>query len=161
MPTEDLAAAAARSPAALSRGSCGRQNSTGGLCLVLVSLGQGKPRARRAYLPGNWGNQLVISGDVAGSSTLLLAASSAGHALFGSATVSAAGITVQYMARLPRGALPVAFAPGGDRLLYLAGSGPGHPQPALWVVTISGGRLSGAHRLFTDNAKVAVDWAAW
>jgi hypothetical protein len=161
MPTPDPTADAARSPAAAARNSCGRQSSAGRLCLVLVSLGQGRPRARQAYLPGNWGNQPVISGDVAGSSTFLVAGSSAGHPLFGAATVSAAGITVQQVAPLPHGALPVAFAPGGDRFLYLIVSRPGHPQPALWVATISGSRLSGVHRLFTDNAKVAVDWAAW
>lgn len=161
-PAADSTAAAARSPAAPSRSSCGRQNSTGRLCLVLVSLGQGKPRARQAYLPGNWGSQPLISGDVAGRSTFLLAGSSAGHALLGAATVSAIGITVQFATRLPQGdALPVAFAPGGDRFLYLVASGRGHPQPALWAATISGRRLSGAHRLFTDNSKVAVDWAAW
>jgi hypothetical protein len=161
-PAADATAAAAWSPAAPFRSSCGRQSSTGRLCLVLVSLGQGKPRARQAYLPGNWGNQPLISGDVAGRSTFLLAGSSAGHAILGAATVTATGITVQFATRLPQAdALPVAFAPGGDRFLYLVVSGRGHPQPALWAATISGRRLSGAHRLFTDNSKVAVDWAAW
>lgn len=161
MPTADSTAVAARSPAAPSRNSCGRQSSTGRLCLVLVSLGQGKPRARQAYLPGNWGNQPLISGDVAGSSTFLLAGSSGGHALFGAATVSAVGITLQHVAPLPSGALPVAFAPGGDRFLYLVVSGHGHPQPALRVATISGGRVSGARPLFTDNSGFAFGWAAW
>lgn len=162
MPSADAIATAARSPAVPSGSSCGRQSSAGRLCLVLVSLGQGKPRARQAYLPGNWGNQPLISGDVAGGSTFLLAGSSAGRALLGAATASATGITVQFATRLPQGAaLPVAFAPGGDRFLYLVVSGRGHPQPALWAATISGRRLSGAHRLFTDNSKIAVAWAAW
>jgi hypothetical protein len=103
----------------------------------------------------------LISGDVAGRSTLLLAGSPDGRALFGVATVSAAGVTAPRVAALPRGALPMAFAPGGDRILYVRVSGHGHPQPALWVATISGGRVSGAHRLFTDNSKVSADWAAW
>jgi len=51
----------------------------------------------------------------------------------------------------------MAFAPGGDRILYLRGHGP----PALWVAAITGGRLSGQHRLFTDNRKVGFDQAAW
>ena len=161
MPTADSTAVAARSPAAPSHSSCGRQSSTGRLCLVLVSLGEGKPRARQAYLPGNWGNQPVISGDVAGSSTFLLAGSHAGRAVFGVATVSAAGVTVHDLAALPPGAFPVAFAPGGDRFLYLVVSGHGHPQPALWVATISGGRLAGQHLLFTDSNKAALSWAAW
>jgi hypothetical protein len=58
---------------------------------------------------------------------------------------------------LPRDALPEAFAPGGDRILYLRGHGP----PTLWVATISGGRLSGARLLFTDNRSVGFDDAAW
>jgi hypothetical protein len=37
----------------------------------------------------------------------------------------------------------------------------GHPQPALRAATIAGGRLSGAHPLFTDNSRFAFGWAAW
>lgn len=64
-------------------------------------------------------------------------------------------------ATTPSDALPEAFAPGGDRIIYLRVSRPGHPQPALWVATISGGRLSGAHPLFTDDSKLAFAGTAW
>jgi hypothetical protein len=162
-PAGGLTAVAARSPVTPPGNSCGKQNlqdqqdSQHHLCLVLVSQNSGKLlRASRVYVPGNWGDQPLISGDVAGSSTLLLAGSPASRALLGVATVSAAGVTVQRVAPLPRGALPVAFAPGGDRILYLRGHG-----PALWVATIASGRPAGAHLVFTGSSKGAFGWAAW
>ncbi len=161
MPTADATAVAARSPVAPPRSSCGQQSLPDRLCLVRVSLSHGKLRANLAYVPGNWGHQPLISGDVAGRSTFLLAGSTDGRALFGVATVSAAGVTMRRVAALPQGALPMAFAPGGDRILYVRVSGHGHPQPTLWAATISSGRPSGQHLLFTDGSKAAVGWAAW
>jgi hypothetical protein len=111
-------------------------------------------------VPGAW-CQPLISGDLAAASTLLLARSLVSQPEIGTATISAAGVTVQRLASLPSDALAEAFAPGGDRILYLRVSRRGHPQPALWVATISAGRLSGAHALFTDNGKLAFNGAAW
>jgi hypothetical protein len=130
------------------------------LCLVVIDLTGGHTQARRVFVPGTWG-QPLISGDLAAPSTLLLARSLVSQPEIGAATISAAGVTVQRLASLPSDALPEAFAPGGDRILYLRVSRPGHPQPALWVATISGGRLSGAHPLFTDDSKLAFAGATW
>jgi len=127
---------------------------------VVIDLAGGHPRARRVFVPGAWG-QPLISGDLAAPSTLLLARSLVSQPEIGAATISAVGVSVQRLAVLPPDALPQAFAPGGDRILYLRISRPGHPHPALWVATISGGRLAGAHALFTDNSKFAVNGAAW
>ncbi len=157
MPFGTALARQARSPSAAARNSCGQQGRPGRVCLVLVSLTGGHPRATRVYVPGNWGSQPLISGDVSLGRTLLLAGSLTSPGEIGAATISAAGVRVQRLAGLPRGVLPLAFAPGGDRILYLRGHGP----PALWVAAIIGGRLSGQHRLFTDNHKDGFDQAAW
>jgi hypothetical protein len=160
MPMPFGAAAAARTPsttaAAATRNSCGRQTTPDSLCLVLVNLDSAEPRATRVFVPGTWG-QPLISGDVARSGTLLLTDSLNSRARVGVATISAAGVAVRRVAALPPDVLPEAFAPGGDRILYLRA----HGRPSLWVATISGGRLSGAHLLFTDNSKFAFGAAAW
>lgn len=148
------------SPTAAARNSCGHKGASDRLCLVVIDLAGGHPRARRVFVSGAWG-QPLISGDLAAPSTLLLAMSLVSRPEIGAAAISAAGVSMQRLAVLPPDALAEAFAPGGDRILYLRVSRRGHPQPALWVATISGGRLAGAHALFTDNSKLAFNRAAW
>ena len=158
MPMPFGTAVAARTPSAraAARNSCGRQSQPGRTCVIVVDLSGGHPVARRVRLPGSWSGGL-ISGDVASGHTLLVTRSLVSQPEIGAATISAAGVTVRDVAALPRDALPEAFAPGGDRILYVRG----HGRPTLWVATISGGRLSGARRLFTDDSKVGFGGAAW
>jgi hypothetical protein len=49
---------------------------------------------------------------------------------------------------------PIAFAPAGDRLLYLLG----HSPPALVSAQIVGERLVGAHQLLADARLFAAFW---
>ena len=160
VPFGTTGAARTPSPGAAARNSCSQQSTPGRLFLVVIDLAGGRPRARRVFVPGTWGLPL-ISGDLAAPSTLLLARSLVSQPGIGAAAITAAGVTVQRLASLPPDALAEAFAPGGDRILYLRVSRRGHARPALWVATISAGRLSGAHPLFTDNSKLAFNGAAW
>jgi len=134
--------------------------AAGGLSAVVVTVTARGLTARklalpRSLLPGAGG---VFSGDGDKPGSFLAAqAGSAGPGPVDLVTPHGSGVTVRVVATLPRGALPVAFAPHGDRVLYLLGGRP----PALWVGTISGGRLTGQRRLLTDDSEFGLDAAAW
>jgi hypothetical protein len=145
-----------RSSRAAARASCDQQRAPNRLCLVLVSLTGRLPQATRIFVPGSWSMPL-ISGDANVSHTLLLAGTSAGQQRIGVATVSAARVTMRLMIGMPPRSLPLAFAPAGDRILYLQSRGP----PSLWIATISDRGLADIRRLFTDNSHFAIDGATW
>jgi hypothetical protein len=64
------------------------------------------------------------------------------------------GYKARVIAKLPRGLMPITIAPHGDRVLYLVGH-------SLWVAAISGGSLTGKHRLVAGTSKFGLDQAAW
>jgi hypothetical protein len=69
----------------------------------------------------------------------------------------AARVTMQLMIGMAPRSLPLAFAPAGDRILYLQSRGP----PSLWIATISDRGLSDIRRLFTEDSHFAIDGATW
>ena len=131
----------------------GRQN------LIVIRLRPDGLTARQIVVPDPYQQPFpVVSGDMSQKRAVLIA--SVGYA--GAGTISRVslhgkGYQAQVIAKLPRGATPIGFAPGGDRVLYLVG----HRPPQLYVAAITDGRLSGKQRLVTDTSSFGVDQAAW
>ena len=107
----------------------------------------------------------VIRGDLSKRRSFLIArqgwpAAGTGKAVTGAiveATLRGRGVVEHKIAALPARIMPVAIAPYGDRILYLAG----HRPPGLWVATIRDGRLLGQHHFFTSTPKFGFNQAAW
>jgi hypothetical protein len=137
----------------------GDQVPPGRQSLVIVKIRPDGLAARRIVVPDPYQEPfLVISGDLSRQRAVLIARM--GFAAAGTITrviLRGRGYETRVMAKLPRGAMPVAIAPRGDRVLYLVGHGP----PVLWTADIEGGRLTGQHRLLTDTSKFGLDQAAW
>jgi len=136
-----------------------RAPAAGGLRAVVVTVTPRRLTARRIAVPRRWSRYAtVISGDASGPGSFLIARTGVNSPEpVDLITLHGSGVTARQVATLPRGALPVAFAPDGDRVLYLVG----HAPPALWVGTIKDGKLTATHRLFTDGRQFGLDAAAW
>jgi hypothetical protein len=122
--------------------------------------------ARRIWIAGRGDPSLsVIRGDLSKRRSLLIAvqgsqAAGTRKALMGAlveTTLRGRGVVEHKIASLPARIMPVAIAPGGDRILYLAG----HRPPALWAATIRNGKLLSQHHLFTNTPKFEFVQAAW
>ena len=131
----------------------GRQN------LIVIKIRPDSLTARQIVVPDPYQQPFpVVSGDMSQKRAVLIA--SVGYAGAGTITrvsLHGNGYRAQVIAKLPRGATPIGFAPGADRVLYLAG----HRPPQLWVASITNGHLTGKHRLVTDTSRFGVDQAAW
>ncbi len=120
--------------------------------------------ARRIWVAGRDPSLSVIRGDLSKRRSFLIArqgwpAAGTGKAVMGAlveATLRGRGVVVRRIASLPARIMPVAIAPGGDRILYLDGR-----PTALWAATIRNGRLLGQHHLFTNTPKFKFNQAAW
>ncbi|HUJ08304.1 MAG TPA: hypothetical protein VLX31_19545 [Streptosporangiaceae bacterium] len=138
---------------------CGQQRSPRGLCVIVVDVTAAGLSAHMVFVPHRFTSPFeVISGDYAAGQSFVVArmgGRSAGP--IDEITLHGSVVTGRQIAALPRGALPVAFAPDADRVLYLVG----HTPPALWVATIRDGRLTARHLLLTDNHSFGLDNAAW
>jgi len=157
IPSGNIVAQAARGRSAATGPGRFCASAATRLCLVVVDLSAGHIRARRIVIPGL--NPSLMSGDLTRNRSLLMVATRAGGPpSVDEVTISGSGASVRHLANLPRGALAVAFAPAGDRILYLAG----HRPVVLWVATIRDGGLADVHRLFADSSKGGgFDLAAW
>jgi hypothetical protein len=154
------AGAPARSRAAAA--GCAKDPGGGGhagLCAFVIRVGPRGLSDREIVLPSWWANGIAVQGpDLARPGSFLRAAT--GWKSAGSVsrlTVSGSRVTARQIAPLPEGAMPVAIAPDGDRVLYLVG----HTPPALWVASIRNGRLTGQHLLYTDNSRFGIGDVAW
>jgi hypothetical protein len=125
----------------------------------VISVGPRGLSEREVVLPSRWDSGITVLGpDLAQPGSFLGAVM--GWKSPGSVsrlTVSGGRVTGHQIAPLPPGAMPVAIAPDGDRVLYLLG----HTRPALWVAAIRDGRLTGQHLLYTDNSRFAIGDVAW
>ncbi len=153
------AAAAGVTAGADGRTAGGDQVPPGRQSLIVVKIRPDGLAARRIVVPDPYQEPfLVISGDLSQQRAVLIARM--GYAAAGTITrvsLRGHGYRARVIARLPRGAMPVVIAPRGDRVLYLVG----HTPPVLWVAAIRSGRLTGQHRLLTDNGKFGLDQVAW
>jgi hypothetical protein len=121
--------------------------------------------ARRIWVSGRDPSLSVIRGDLSKRRSFLIArqgwpAAGTGKAVMGAiveATLRGRGVVVRRIASLPARIRPVAIAPYGERIMYLAG----HRPPGLWAATIRNGRLLGQHHFFTSTPKFGFDQAAW
>ncbi len=138
---------------------CGQQTSSKGLCVIVVDVTAGGLFAHKVFVPRRLTSPIeVISGDYATGQSFLIARMGGRSAgAIDQITLHGSAVSGRQIAALPRGVLPVAFAPDGDRVLYLVG----HRPPALWVATISHGRLTARHLLLTDSHSFGLDAAAW
>jgi hypothetical protein len=121
--------------------------------------------ATRIWIAGRDPDLSVIRGDLSKQRSFLIArqgsqAAGTRKAVMGAlveATLRGRGVVERRIASLPARIMPVAIAPYGDRILYLAG----HTPPGLWAAAIRNGRLLGQHHLFTSTPKFKFNQAAW
>jgi hypothetical protein len=157
VPQPDAIPAAAGTGAFKLKGTdCGLQRSPKGLCVIAIKTSAHGLSARPMFVPWRWSRYAsLISGDDSAPRSFLIARDlSSGISKI---TLTGTGVRGRRIASLPRSALPVAFAPDGDRILYLLGSGP----PALWVATIRGGHLTRRQLLLTDSSRFGIGNVAW
>jgi hypothetical protein len=135
---------------------CGQQTSPRGLCAIVVDVSAHGLSAHRVFIhPRSTTSATVISGDLAAPHSLLIA--NWPSVAIDRVNLGGTDVVLRQIARLPKGVLPVAFAPLGDRVLYLVG----HTPPALWVATIRDGRLVNRHLLLTDSNRFGIGNVAW
>jgi hypothetical protein len=164
VPGMEAIAASAGAPARsrASAAACAQESASGahaGLCAFVITVGPRGLSDRKIILPSRWVSGIAVLGpDLVRPGNFLRAAT--GWKSAGSVsrlTVSGSRVTAHQIAFLPEGAMPVAIAPDGDRVLYLVG----HTPPALWVAAIKDGRLTGQHLLYSDNSRFGIGAVAW
>jgi hypothetical protein len=124
--------------------------------LIVVKLRPDGLAARRIFVPDPYQDpSLLVSGDLSQQRAVLIARR--GYAAAGAITrvsLRGDGYKTEVVANMPRGLMPITIAPHGDRVLYLVGH-------SLWVAAISGGNLTGKHRLIAGTSTFGLDQAAW
>lgn len=121
------------------------------LRLLVIHVGAGRLTARAYTLPRPAGP--VLGTDAADPQSLALAAEASGDSTsVERITPAGTALKVTKLVTIPA-ALPVAFDPAGDQLLYLQGTG-----PSLMTATISPGHLTGAHQLIAASRLGAAAW---
>ena len=124
--------------------------------LIVVKLRPDGLAVRKIVVPDPYQDPfLLVSGDLSQQRAVLIA--KMGYAASGTITrvsLRGDGYKARVVAKLPRGLMPITIAPHGDRILYLVGH-------SLWVAAISGGSLTGKHRLVAGTSKFGLDQAAW
>jgi hypothetical protein len=156
--TSEGAPARARAAAA----GCVQDSAIGvhaGLCAFVIRIGPRGLSDREIVLPSWWESGIAVLGpDLVRPGSFLRATMGwKGAGSVSRVTVSGSRVTARQIAPLPKGAMPVAIAPYGDRVLYLVG----HTPPALWVAAIKDGRLTGQHLLYTDSNRFGIGAVAW
>ena len=138
------------------RTACGQQDSPLGLCVIVVDVTERRLSAHRIYVPGLRSSEPVamLSGDLSAAEEFFIAQSAQPVARV---SVTGRTATAKALIALPGDETPVAIAPRGDRLLYLA---PGSPTK-LKTAQVRNGRLEHARVLLADSRLFAVSQVAW
>jgi hypothetical protein len=141
---------------AAPRTACGQQDSPLGLCVIVVDVTERRLSAHRIYVTGLRSSAPIalLSGDLTAAEEFFIAQSAQPVTRVSVTGRTAAARTV---VALPKDEAPVAIAPRGDRLLYLA---PGSPA-TLTTAKVRHGQLEHARVLLADSRLFAVSQVAW
>ncbi len=145
--------------------ACGQQRLTTGLGVVVVTMRPHELVARRVVIPG-WRLQMdkeIISGDLTSWQSFLIGRPGSPAGLVDKVSLRGDVLTVRPVAPLPRLALPVAFAPDGESLVYEPDGAPTSfiGPIRLEVAPMTGGRLGRARLLLTDSPRFLYDQISW
>jgi hypothetical protein len=152
---------------AVGQGGAGQRDGAGKLepacghgparqqCLIVVHAGSRRLTARKVWVRGPVD---VLSSDLARQQVLVDTVGEPGatEAVW-SVRIGTRRVGQTRLAPLSSRALPLAIAPAADRILYLLAG----RRPTLWIAKLSGGRLTGQRKLYTDTSRASANAAAW
>jgi hypothetical protein len=141
---------------AAERTACGQQDSSLGLCLIVVDVSGRRLSAHRIYVRGlhSAGPVALLSADLRAAEDFFIAQPAQPVTRVRVTGRTAAASTV---VTLPKDEIPVAMAPRGDRLLYLATGSP----VKLRTAKVRHGKLTHGRTLLADSRLFAVSQVAW
>jgi hypothetical protein len=138
--------------------ACGQQNSSRGLCVVVVDIGR-TLSAHQVFIRGTSAQDdyLLLGGDLTASRAFFIAQAQASPDVVARVTIGRGTAVARPVLRVPQHGVALAMAPDGDQVIYQ----PRSSRSTLWAGTVRHGRVTRPHLLLVGTRRFAFYQVAW